>query len=134
MADYEQEGMYSITVDKEKNRIHLLFLGHWSVPEDIPHYIEHVAEATSMMKKGYNILSEIRDKKPPSLKVTGIHKKGQQIMKEAGVNKTAAIIAKGQFLQKMTLNVVGRLSGMTVKAFTSVEEGEAWLDEKEESK
>lgn len=129
MADYEQEGMYSITVDKEKNRLYLLFLGHWSTPEDVPKYTEHVAEATSLMKKGYHILSEIRDKKPPSLKVTSVHKKGQQIMREAGVNKTAVIIAKGQFLQKMTLNVVGRLSGMVVKTFHTVEEGEAWLDE-----
>jgi len=136
MADYEQEGMYSITVDKEKNRMHLLFFGQWSVPEDVPKYTDHVAKATSLMKKGFHILAEIRDKKPPSLKVTGIHKKGQQIMKKAGVNKTAVIIAKGrkgQFLQKMTLNVVGRLSGMTIKTFTSVEEGEAWLDEKKEN-
>jgi len=134
MADYEQEGMYSITVDKEKNRMHLLFFGHWSVPEDVPKYTDHVAKATSMLKEGYNILAEIKDRKPPSLKVTGIHKKGQQIMKEAGVNKTAVIITKGQkgqFLQKMTLNVVGRLSGMTVKTFTSVEDAEAWLDEED---
>lgn len=132
MADYEQEGMYSITVDKEKNRLHLVFLGHWAVPEDVPKYIEHVAEATSLLKNGYHALAEIKDKKPPSLKVTNVHKKGQQIMREAGVNKTAVIIAKGQFLQKMTLNVVGRLSGMTVKTFHTVEEGEAWLDEKED--
>ena len=114
--------------------MNILFLGHWSVPEDIPKYTEHVAEATSLLKAGYHIYSEIRDKKPPSLKVTNIHKKGQQIMKESGVNKTAVVVAKGQFLQKMTLNVVGRLSGMTVKTFTSTEEAEAWLDEEDKEK
>jgi hypothetical protein len=129
MATFEQTGMYSISVDKAKNRMHILFLGHWAVPEDIPKYIVHVEQATGMLTPGYTILAEILDKKPPTLKVTPIHKKGQQIMKEAGVSKTAVVVAKGQFLQKMSLSVVGRLSGMTVKTFNTRAEAEAWLEE-----
>lgn len=131
MADFEQKDMYSISVDKAKNRMHILFLGHWAVPEDIPKYTDHVAQATSRLTPGYTILAEILDKKPPTLKVTPIHKKGQQIMKDAGVSKTGVVVSKGQFLQKMSLSVVGRLSGMTVKTFNSKAEAEAWLDEKE---
>lgn len=131
MADFEQKDMYSISVDKAKNRMHILFLGHWAVPEDIPRYTDHVAQATSRLTPGYTILAEILDKKPPTLKVTPIHKKGQQIMKESGVSKTGVVVSKGQFLQKMSLSVVGRLSGMTVKTFNTIAEAEAWLDEKE---
>lgn len=132
MTKFEEKDCYSIAVDKDKNRLNLLFLGHWKNPSEVPKYIDHVTEAVGMLKKGYTIVAEIRDKKPPNLKVTSIHKKGQQIMKQGGVSKTAVILAKGQFLQKMTLNVVGRLSGLWVKTFTDTEEGIAWLDEKVE--
>ncbi len=131
MADFEQEGMYSMMVEKEKNRLHLFFLGHWSKPEDVPKYIDHMTEATGMLSEGYTAIAEIRDKKPPSLKVTSIHKRGQQIMKETGVAKTAVILGKGQFLQKMSLNVVGRLSSLVVKTFYTIEEGETWLEKRE---
>ena len=130
MIKFEEKDCYSITVDKDKNRLNLLFLGHWKAPSDVPKYIDHVTEAVGMLKKGYTIVAEIRDKKPPNLKVTSLHKKGQQVMKEGGVSRTAVILGKGQFLQKMTLNVVGRLSGLEVKVFSTTEDGVAWLDEK----
>jgi hypothetical protein len=131
MANFEQKDMYSISVDKAKNRMNILFLGHWAEPDDIPKYTDHVDQATKMLTPGFTIYAEILDKKPPTLKVTPIHKKGQQIMKEAGVSKTAVVVSKGQFLQKMSLSVVGRLSGMSVKTFTAKEEALAWLEEKE---
>lgn len=125
---FEQKDYYWMAVDIEKNRLNLYFVGHWGTPEDVPQYTEHVAKAVGMLKPGYTIYAEIMDEKPPSLKVTSIHKKGQQIMKDAGVTKTAVYLPKGKMLQKMSLMVVGRLSGMEVKTFATKEEALAWLE------
>lgn len=128
MSQFEEEGRYLMTVETEKNRLHIVFTGQWSKPEDVPNYTKHVEECVGMLKSGFTIYSEINDDKPPSLKVTSIHKKGQQIMKAGGVSKTAVVVDKGKMLQKMTLSVVGRLSGMQVKTFTSKDKALAWLD------
>jgi hypothetical protein len=129
MTTFEEKDRYTITVEPEKNRMNIYFIGHWADPTDIPKYVEHVTESVGMLTKGYTIYAEINDKKPPSLKVTPIHKKGQEVMKNAGVSKTAVVVGKGQFLQKMSLSVVGRLSGMDVKTFTAKEEAIAWLEQ-----
>ncbi|MDQ1349838.1 MAG: hypothetical protein QG657_139 [Acidobacteriota bacterium] len=125
---FEQKDCYWMEVDIEKNRLNLYFVGHWGAPEDVPKYTEHVEKAVGMLKPGYTIYAEILDEKPPSLKVTSIHKKGQQIMKDAGVTKTAVYLPKGKMLQRMSLMVVGRLSGMEVKTFATKEEAMAWLE------
>jgi len=128
MAQFEEKDCYMMEVDQDKNRLNLTFLGHWQSPADIPYYLEHVAKSVGMLKKGYTIYAEINDKKPPKLSVTGIHKKGQQIMKQAGVSKTAVVLKQRQILQKMTLNVVGRLSGMSTKVFYDKDEALKWLE------
>jgi hypothetical protein len=128
---FEEKDRYWMEADPEKNRLNLYFVGHWETPEDIPQYTEHVEKAVGMLKPGYSIYAEILDEKPPSLKVTSIHKKGQQIMKDAGVSKTAVYVPKGKMLQRMSLMVVGRLSGMEVKTFVVKEEALSWLEEKQ---
>ncbi len=127
---FEEKDRYWMKADTEAKRLNLYFVGHWETPNDVPKYTEHVAKAVGMLKKGYKIYAEILDEKPPSLKVTSVHKKGQQIMKDAGVSKTAVYLPKGKMLQKMSLMVVGRLSGMEVKTFITKEEALAWLEEK----
>lgn len=128
MKRFEEKGRYILTTEVDKNRLNIFFTGHWGKPEDIPNYTKHVKECVDVLKPGFTIYSEINDDKPPSLKVTSIHKQGQQIMKAGGVSKTAVVVDKSKMLQKMTLSVVGRLSGMQVKTFTSKDEAVAWLE------
>lgn len=130
VTKFEEKDRYWMTADEEKNRLNLYFVGHWGTPDDVPKYTEHVAKAVGLLKKGYTIYAEILDEKPPSLKVTPVHKQGQQIMKDGGVTKTAVYIPKSKMLQRMSLMVVGRLSGMEVKTFTTKEEALDWLDGK----
>lgn len=127
MTKFEEPSFYIIEVDKEKNRLKILFFGHWKSPDDVPKYLEHVEKSTIMLTPGYSILAKIEDKNPPKLSVTSLHKKGQQLMKKAGVSKTAVIVGKGRTLQKMSLNVVGRLSGMALKVFDDEEKALLWL-------
>lgn len=117
-----------MTVDTEKNRLHLHFTGHWRDPESVAGYPGHVSKAVSKLKKGFTIFAHIEDPKPPSLAVTSIHKEGQKIMMNEGVSKTAVLVDSGRLLQKMSLSVISRLVGFKLKTFTDKNAALLWLD------
>jgi hypothetical protein len=127
MATIDDKDGIVITSDKEKNLYHMIFLGRWEDTPDGQNYLTNVKAAVSTLNRGYTALVEIRDKKPPSLKATGMLKESQKIMVSHGVTKTAVVMAKSQVLQRMSLNVVGKLSGMDVKTFYDMNEAMAWL-------
>lgn len=129
MAVYEKSGFYKVEANKDKKRLYLFYFGHWERPDQVPEYVEHVGKALEELKDGgFSTLAQINDTKPPKLAINNIHKKAQQMQKDAGVQRVAIVIKQGQILQKLTLNVVGKLSGLPQKVFTSFEDAEAWLD------
>jgi hypothetical protein len=129
MIKFEERGQYSISVDKEKNRINYLFSGDLKSMDDIPNYVEHTKKAVSEVKEGYTLLSHVTAKKAPGFSATTPLKESLKILKSKNVSKTAVVITKGQILQKMTLNVVSKLSKLNVKVFDDLDEAEKWLDE-----
>jgi len=129
MAVYENKGFYRIEANKSKKRLYLNYFGHWESPNQVSEYVEHVRKAVEELKEGgFSTLAQIDDTKPPKLALNNLHKQVQQIQKDAGVQRVAIVIKPGLILQKLTLSVVGRLSGLPQKVFNSVEEGGAWLD------
>jgi len=129
MAVYENKGFYRIEANKSKKRLYLNYFGHWESPDQVSDYVVHVGKAVEELKEGgFSTLAQIEDTKPPKLAINNIHKRAQQIQKDAGVQRVAIIIKPGQILQKLTLSVVGRLSGLPQKVFTSINDAEAWLD------
>jgi hypothetical protein len=129
MIKFEEKNYYSIEVEKEKNRLILTYLGRWKEPKEIPHYLDHMKEAVNQMSKGFSVIAKIQDEGLPSIKVTSIHKEGQQILLERGVKKTAVILSSNQLLRKLTLSAIGRLSGLNIKTFENLDKAKAWLDE-----
>lgn len=127
---FEEKDQYHIEVNPEKNRFDLAFIGHMKGEKDIPHYLEHVGKAVNMLKPGYLLFVEIAETtKPPGFSITKLMKQSQDIMKNAGNRKTAVYLSPKLMLQRMTLNVVTRLSGLNIKVFSNKEEAEKWLAE-----
>jgi len=130
MATFEEKDQYSIDVDKEKNRFDMVFYGIMKKERDIPHYVEHVGKAVGMLKPGFLLFVEISEKsKPPGFSITRLLKQSQDIIKKGGNAKTAVYVSPKLLLQKMTLNVVSKLSGLEIKVFTNRDDAEAWLVE-----
>ena len=132
MISSEEKDQYVILVDKEKNRIEVDFLGENRDPAKIPNYNKHVREAIKNVTSGFTlfvILSE--NTKPPKLGITKLMKESQQDYLKAGVFRTAVYVPPKLVLQKMTLKVVTKLSGMNLKIFDDKVEAEKWLDQKE---
>ncbi len=126
---FGKEGFYSILVDKKKNRIYMEIIGAWEEESQVPHYNTDMEEAVQGMEKGFTTCVTLDEKKAPRFGITKLHRRQQEILLAAGNVKTAVHLPGKQILQTMTLNVVGKLSGMQVKTFKTIESAEAWLDE-----
>ncbi|MCK4763531.1 MAG: hypothetical protein KAW12_15130 [Candidatus Aminicenantes bacterium] len=132
MVKYEKKDFYEIKADPEKNRLYLSILGHWTSPEEVPDYVEHFKKAVDILKPGLTSYTLIEDAKPPKLSVQGLHKANQKYVNAKGITKTGVVLAGkgiGKILQKVTLAVVGKLSGLDQKIFETEEEAIVWLDE-----
>jgi len=129
MIHFTEDGIYEIKVDVEKNRYQMVFTGVMNSPEDVPHYLDHMQGTVDALKPGFQSYVEILDDKPPKFSLTKILQKSQQIQIDAGLGRCAIYLVKGKILQKMTLSVVNRLSGLkNSKIFYDRDEAIAWLD------
>lgn len=128
---FEKEDFYTIIADTEKNRIYMKIIGAWEKETQVPNYNTDMEEAVKYMTEGFTTCVTLDEKKAPKFGMTKLHKKQQEILLAAGNSKTAVYLPGKQVLQNMTLNVVGKLSGMAgkVKTFKALDAAEAWLDE-----
>ncbi|MCU0289763.1 MAG: hypothetical protein MUF15_25635 [Acidobacteria bacterium] len=127
---FEEKNQYHIEVYPEKNRFDMAFIGHMKSEKDIPHYVEDVEKAVSLLKAGHLLFVEIAENtKPPAFSITKLLKQSQDIIKKGGNKKTAVYISPKLMLQRMTLNVVVKLSGLDIKVFSNKDEAENWLGE-----
>lgn len=127
---FEEKDQYHIEVFSEKNRFDLAFIGQMKAEKDIPHYLEHIEKAVNLLKPEYLLMVEISETtKPPAFSITKLLKQSQDIIKNAGNKKTAVYISPKLLLQRMTLNVVAKLSGLEIKVFSNKVDAEKWLQE-----
>ncbi|MDQ1355468.1 MAG: hypothetical protein QG657_5778 [Acidobacteriota bacterium] len=130
VTKFEEKDQYHIEVYPDKNRFDMAFFGHMKSEKSIPHYVEHVEKAVGMLKPGHLTFVEIAEKSaPPGFSITKLLKQSQDIMKKGGNRKTAVYISPKLMLQRMTLNVVTKLSGLDIKVFTNKDEAVKWMEE-----
>jgi hypothetical protein len=127
IVKFEKENFYSIIVDKEKNRIFLTVVGVWTSPDQVPNYNSDMELAVKEVESGFSVLTTLAEDKPTKFGMTSLKKKNQQIMMDAGMAQAAVYLPGKQVLQKMTLNVVSKLTGMNVKVFSDRDEAIKWL-------
>lgn len=127
MNKYEEPGQYIIEVYPENNRFHLYYYDP-KVPEDIPHYLEHILKACDELKPGFKLYVELRGHVKLRFNVNAIIRESQRITVDKGISKAAIHVPQGFLMEKMILNVTSKFSKQPISSFPSKEEALAWLD------
>ncbi len=130
METIAQTSRYSISVDRNKNRMYLTLKGIWLNSDDFPNYKDDLRKATLELSIGYTILTDITQMNIPSDAVKKLHFEAQIIVIEAGLKKTAELEPTG-LSRKVAFEEYAEESGMKRRGFNNKKEAEAWLDEQD---
>ncbi len=118
---------YSLEIDKKNNRIHLRIKGFWAVPSDVSAYVDDIKKAATQVTKGFTIITDVTEMKPPPVAVNKVHEEAQKSLIEAGLDRVAEIVSE-DVLKKLVVDSLSKESGMKKKTFTNINEAIAWLD------
>jgi hypothetical protein len=124
-----QREKYSIAVDSDKNRAYYTMTGFWQNPEDFPYYLQDWEKAFVYLKKGFTVLADLRNSKPPGPKVKALLETAQQKGNEHGMRKNATLVATDALFTGQSIDKVANRSGMINRSFKELSKAEAWLDE-----
>ena len=117
---------YTISILPEKNRAYLKIIGFWRNPDVVPNYIKDWTTATSLLKKGFTLLTDASEMKTHPQELRKLHEQAQAIILKAGVSKVAEILKDE--VAEMQLDAVAKTTQFPKKNFRSAEDAEKWLD------
>jgi len=118
--------LYSLQIDKGKNRMYVTYKGAWLKPGRVPDYVKHVGDAVSQLTSGFTVLSDWREME--SVFVTDVLEEGQKQAIAAGISKVARVYSKPTF-KEIQAESISQRTGINSKVFYDIAEAEAWLDE-----
>ena len=126
MKSIASTDFYSIDVDQLKNRMVLTYKGSWIRPDQVPNFLEDHAAAVRLLSKGFTVLADVRQME--GMFLSDYVEKVQKHALEAGIRKAARVYPGPSFIRVQADRIHER-TGIRSKAFESMEEAEAWLDE-----
>jgi hypothetical protein len=118
--------LYSLHIDKTKNRMHVAYKGAWLKPSDVPDFVKHHREAMSQLSRGFTVLADWREME--SILITDIIEQCQKQSVAAGISKVARVYSKPTF-KEIQAESMSQRTGINAKVFYDIAEAEAWLDE-----
>lgn len=128
MEEIAKNDHYEINVDTSKNRLYLKLKGFWKEKSDVPDYLNDIQKSAKRMSRGFCVLSDLREMKPPSQDIGALHMEAQTIYIQAGLDRTAEVLNSA--VTKMSTNRYSDATKMKKMDFNSVEEAEKWLESK----
>ena len=126
LAKINDNKYYRISVAPEKNRAYLKILGFWRSVEVVPDYLKDWTKATSLLKKGFTLLTDASEMKTHPQDVRKLHEQAQAIILKAGVSKVAEVLKDD--VAEMQLDAVAKTTQFPKKNFRTADEAEKWLD------
>jgi hypothetical protein len=126
IADTE---FYKLEVDSAENRSFSIYRGFWPDNEEFKkNYLANMQKLVSRLRPGFTTVVDIRELKIPAQGVMETIIKVQELIKNAGVKKSARI--SDQPIQTLAADRVGRENEMkeTTRTFNSLPEALAWLN------
>jgi hypothetical protein len=117
---------YKLEVSVEKNRAYLTILGFWKNAGVVPDYLDDWNKATSLLQKGFTVLTDASAMKTHPQDVRALHEQAQAIILKGGVSKVAEVLEND--VTEMQLNAVARDTKIPKKNFRGVEDAELWLE------
>jgi hypothetical protein len=123
--------LYEISVDETLNRLLIKSIGFWRSPEAVPHYVDDMKKAVSLLKPNFQCLNDTSEllTTPASVQERVIFPT-VKLLQEAGLTTTAIILPKEEISKMSTTRIAGEVKRSTSKIeyFGSKEEAAAWLD------
>jgi hypothetical protein len=118
---------YSISIVPEKNRAYLKIIGFWRNQEVVPDYLKDWTTATSLLKRGFTLLTDASEMKTHPMELRKLHEQAQAILLKSGVSKVAEILQDD--VAEMQLDAVAKATKFPKKNFRSADDAENWLDQ-----
>ena len=118
---------FSVFVDESKNRIYATFNGFWSQMKIMDDYRSNLPVAFKRIKPNFTLIADLRNFKtlPPDL--IPKQKQSMEDFAKAGMFKVAVILP-GSAISGMQLKQSMNDTKMPERQFSTVDEGEKWLD------
>jgi len=126
MREIASTDFYSIHVDTAKNRLFVTYRGAWTKPTQVPNFLKDHSEAIKELTPGYTALIDFR--KMEAILLTDFMEKVQIDSIQTGIRKAARIYDRPTFIQ-IQADHIGKKTGLNARAFESIAEAEAWLEE-----
>ncbi len=117
---------YELHVDIAKNRFYYTIKGFWPNVDEVPENYNDFIKTLDKLSKGFDAIADLRQMKPPPKSVAELHVKTQTLCVERGLTRTADIVDGS--LISIVIKGYDKESQRFKKAFSSIEEGEKWLD------
>lgn len=126
MREIASNNFFKVSVDTSKNRMYTVFSDFWS--EDImDNYMSSLDTALSLVSSNFTLVADLREFKTLSPNLVPKQKMSMQKLGGAGMFKVAEILP-ASVISKMQLNSSAQETKMPNRQFSSISEGEQWLD------
>lgn len=126
MNETASTDFYTIGVDRAKNRLFITYKGAWIRPAQVPDFVTDHAQALKLLSPGFTALVDVRQME--SMLLTDFVQQVQMDALKAGIRKAARVYDRPTFIQVQAEHI-HKKTGLSSKAFDSVADAEAWLDE-----
>ncbi len=119
---------YELGVDVSKNRMYMTLKGRWIKESDVSNWLDDLAAAMDLTRPGWGCLVDSRDL--GGMLLADHFSAGQKMSLDRKIGKVARVYAWDSFA-KLQIEEVGAKTGFNkqARAFSTIEEAEAWLDE-----
>ena len=122
---------YEIGYDLSINRMYLRIKGFWKNREQVAYYTSDIEKICKLLRPGFTLLTDLRQMKTPPLDVNRIHQEAQEITNRYGLVRTAELLPERDVVLDHVMKKIASDSGMKKQEFTTMKDGEAWLDQVE---
>jgi len=119
-------GFYSVSVDKQKNRLHLYLAGTWMQADQVPNWLDDVSAALRLVSPGFTILTN-------SSNLRGVLRldlivEAQQLVLRAHPGKAALLYDPKKIVAKTLMGAAAQDSGLVAEQFSDPLDAEKYLD------
>lgn len=119
--------LYTISIDKEKNRGYLTLKGKWETFLGLETYISDVKLAIKELKANFTLLVDLTQYSETSSELYNIHIDALKLAVNAGLKRAAEVFGNNPLL-KVIFECYAKESGAITMEFNDMLQAENWLD------
>ncbi|WP_010243152.1 hypothetical protein [Acetivibrio cellulolyticus] len=119
--------LYSILVDKTKNRAYLVLKGKWEKNSSLENYLSDIKLGISKLKPDFTLLVDLTQYGGTSSDLYSIHIDSLKLAVNSGLKRAAEVFNNNPLL-KLLFECYAKESGANTMEFFDMMQAENWLD------